>query len=435
MPQINFFAKTDFRGQGKVFGIKNEDRRLHMYIIGKTGMGKTTLLLNMVLNDIYGNEGVCFIDPHGDAVEALLDYIPSHRIDDVVYFNPADIDYPITLNIFSDCQGLGRSRQHLVVSSLISVFRKLYAEYWQHRQEHILRNTILALLDDDKTLFNYDKSKTLLDVYRMLSDWRYRKEIMEKISDPLVKSFWKNEFPKYLYQFKGEALAPIQNKLGAFLSVPLVRNIVGQPRNKMDFREIMDKQKILLVNLAKGRIGEDNSSFLGSLIITKLQLAAISRIDIAEEQRNDFYLFVDEFQNFVATETFDGILSEARKYRLCLILAHQYLDQLDERLNKAIFGNVGTIITFPVGAENGESLEKEFYPEFSREDMINHDKHHIYLKLAIDGRTSEPFSATTLAPFCNFKPQGNKEKIVEISRARFADKRENIEKEIARWDY
>ncbi len=264
----------------------------------------------------------------------------------------------------------------------------------------------------------------------MLSDWRYRKEITEKVRDPIVKSFWKNEFPKYLYQFKGEALAPIQNKLGAFLSVPLVRNITGQVENKVDFRGLMDKQKILLVNLAKGRIGEDNSSFLGSLIITKLQLAAISRIDITEEQRKDFYLFVDEFQNFVATETFDSILSEARKYRLCLSLAHQYIGQLDERLSKAIFGNVGTIITFPIGAENGESLEKLFYSEFNRQDLINHGKHHLYLMLAIDGKTSHPFSAVTLPPFYNFKPQGNMEKIIAASRAKYAGKRREIEREI-----
>jgi type IV secretory pathway TraG/TraD family ATPase VirD4 len=433
MPQINFFAKTDFRNEEKVFGIKKEDRRLHMYIIGKTGMGKTTLLLNMILNDIYGNEGVCFIDPHGDAVEKLLDYIPSHRINDVIYFNPADVDYPIALNILGDCSIEdihSAGQRHLLVSSLISIFRKLYAEYWQHRQEHILRNTILALLDEEKTLFDYDKNKTLLDIYRMLSDWRYRNKIVERVRDPIVKSFWKNEFPKYLYQFKGEALAPIQNKLGAFLSVPLVRNIVAQAENKVDFRWLMDKQKILLVNLAKGRIGEDNSSFLGSLLITKLQLAAISRIDIVEEQRNDFYLFVDEFQNFVATETFDGILSEARKYRLCLALSHQYIGQLDERLSKAIFGNVGTIITFPIGAENGESLEKEFYPEFNLGDMINHGKHHIYLKLAIDGKTSQAFSAITLPPFYGFQTQGNREKIIMLSRARYAGKREEIEKEI-----
>ncbi|MDD2666639.1 MAG: type IV secretion system DNA-binding domain-containing protein [Methanocellales archaeon] len=406
MSKINFFAKTNFRGEGKVFGIKKEDRRLHMYVIGKTGMGKTSLLLNMILNDIYGNEGVCFIDPHGDAVERVLDYIPKERINDIIYFNPADVDHPIALNVLEKVEP---GRRHLLVSGLISVFRKLYAEYWHHRQEHILRNTILALLD-------YPGNKTLLDVYRMLNDWRYRKEIVDKIKDPIVRSFWKNEFPKYLYQFKGDALTPIQNKLGGFLSTPLIRNIVGRAESKIDFRWVMDKGKILLVNLAKGKIGEDNSSLLGSLIITKLQLAAMSRINIPEEQRKDFYLFVDEFQNFVSTETFGDILSESRKYRLCLALAHQYIDQLDEELRKAIFGNVGTIIAFLIGAENGEFLRKEFYPEFDREDLINHDKYHVYLKLAIDGKTSKPFSALTLPPFYSFKFQGNKDKILKVSR-------------------
>ena len=410
MSNINLFAKTNFRSEGKVFGIKKEDRRLHMYIIGKTGMGKTSLISNLALNDIYNGSGVCVIDPHGDMIESLLDYIPSERINDVIYFNPADIDYPIALNILENKEP---ERRHLVVSGLISVFRKLYGEYWQHRQEHILRNTILALLD-------YPGDRTLLDIYQMLSDWRFRKQIVDQINDPIVRTFWKNEFSKYVYQFKGEALAPIQNKLGAFLSTPLIRNVVGQSKSKIDFREVMDNQKILLVNLAKGRVGEDNSSFLGSLIITKLQLAAISRIDIPEEQRKDFYLFVDEFQNFVSTETFEGILSEARKYRLCLTLAHQYIGQLDEDLTKAIFGNVGMIIAFPIGAENGEMLGKEFYPEFKREDLTNHDKYHIYLKLAIDGKASKPFSALTLPPFYKFKPQGNKEKLIQVSRQRYS---------------
>jgi type IV secretory pathway TraG/TraD family ATPase VirD4 len=419
MSNINLFAKTNFRGQGNIFGIKKEDRRLHMYIIGKTGMGKTSLILNMALNDIYNGSGICLIDPHGDMIESLLDYIPSERINDVIYFNPADINYPVALNVLENKEP---ERRHLVVAGLISVFRKLYGEYWQHRQEHILRNTILALLD-------YPSDKTLLDIYQMLSDWRFRKQIVEKIQDPIVRTFWKNEFSKYVYQFKGEALAPIQNKLGAFLSTPLIRNIVGQPKSKIDFRWVMDNQKILLVNLAKGRIGEDNSSFLGSLIITKLQLAAISRIDIPEEQRKDFYLFVDEFQNFVSTETFEGILSEARKYRLCLTLAHQYIGQLDEDLTKAIFGNVGTIIAFPIGAENGEMLGKEFYPEFKREDLTNHDKYHIYLKLAIDGKSSKPFSDLTLPPFYKFMPQENKEKLIKVSRLRYAV-REDIVKKI-----
>jgi type IV secretory pathway TraG/TraD family ATPase VirD4 len=415
MGDINYFAVTDFRNERKLFGIKREDRRLHMYILGRTGMGKTTLLLNMILNDIYGNEGVCFIDPHGDAVETLLDYIPSFRLKDVIYFNPADTDYPIPLNVLGESEP---QKKHLLVSSLISIFRKLYAEYWQHRQEHILRNCILALLEQPE-------KKTLVDVYTLLSDWRYRKAVVGEVKDPIVKTFWQNEFPKYLYQYKGEALAPIQNKLGAFLTVPLVRNILGQEESKINFREVIDKGKILLVNLAKGRLGEDISSFLGSVIVTKIYLAALARIDASENERRDFYLYVDEFQEFVASETFEGILSEARKYRLCLILAHQYIDQLGHELRKAIFGNIGTLIAFPVGPENGELLEKEFYPEFDRQDLIAHDKYHIYLKLAIDGKQSQPFSALTLPPFYKFGFQSNRDKIILLSRANYSFERAN----------
>lgn len=394
MQNINYFAKINFRNNGRVFGIKKEDRRYHMYIIGKTGMGKTNLMMNMIMNDIKSGEGLCFIDPHGDAVEKILDYIPKERAKDVIYFNPANRDNPIPLNLLEKTDP---ENSHLVVSGIISVFKKLYSEYWAHRQEHILRNTILALLD-------YPGDKTLLDVYRMLNDWRYRKEIVNKIKDPIVWSFWKNEFPRYLYNFKGEALSPIQNKLGAFLTTPLVRNIVGQPNNKIDFKLLMDEQKILLVNLSKGKIGEDNTALLGSLIVTKLQLAAISRIDIPEDKRKDFYLFVDEFQSFIPTteRSFSELLSESRKYRLCLILAHQYLGQLgedfqkEEKMRKAIFGNIGTIIAFKVGPDDAEFLGKEFYPEFKKENLIKLDKYRIYLKMAINGKTSKAFSAVTL---------------------------------------
>ncbi len=411
MANINIFAETDYRNERKRFGIKREDRKLHMYTLGRTGMGKTTLLLNMILNDIYANEGVCFIDPHGDAVETLLNYIPAFRLKDVIYFNPADVDYPVSLNILAESK---TQSKHLLVSSLTSIFRKLYKEHWQHRQEHILRNSIFALLEQPGR-------KTLADVYTLLSDWRYRKATVEKVKDPIVRSFWQNEFPKYLYQYKGEALAPIQNKLGAFLTVPMVRNIVGQDQSKIDFREVIDKGKILLVNLSKGRIGEDVSSFFGSLIITKIQLAAMSRVDVLENERKDFYLYVDEFQEFVASEAFETILSEARKYRLCLTVAHQYMGQLDEGLRKAIFGNVGTIISFPVGQENGEILQKEFYPKFDRQDLVAHDKYHIYLKLAINGKQSQPFSALTLPAFYKFEQQKNKDKIIMHSRKYYSN--------------
>jgi hypothetical protein len=410
MPDINFFAKTDYRGQGRVFGIKREDRRLHMYVIGRTGMGKTTLLLNMILNDIYGGEGVCFIDPHGDAVEALLDYIPAGRVEDVIYFNPADIEHPIPMNVLEQ---VPPERRHLLVSSVLSIFRKLYPDHWQHRQEHILRNCLLALLENGE-------DNTLMEVHRLLVDWRYRKTIAEGVQDPIVKSFWKVEFPRYLYQYKGEALAPIQNKLGAFLTAPLVRNMVGHKGSGLNFREVMDRGQILLVNLAKGRLGEDIASFLGALIIVKLQLAAMTRIELPEETRRDFFLFVDEFQSFVTSDGLDVVLSEARKYRLCLTLAHQYMGQLDEELRQAIFGNVGTVITFPVGPEDAEILEKEFYPEFSHQDLVNHAKHHIYLRLAIDGKTSRPFSAATLPPFLGLQSQGQKDRIILLSRRRLS---------------
>jgi len=410
MSDVNRFAVTDFRNHQKVFGIKRDDRRLHMYVLGRTGMGKTTLLVNMILNDIHGDEGLCFIDPHGDAVETLLDYIPSSRVKDVIYFNPADIDYPIPLNLLGD---VDHKRRHLLVSGLISVFRKLYRDHWQHRQEHILRNCILALLE-------YRGQRTLLELYRMLCDWRFRKEVEAQVTDPVVKSFWQHEFPKLPFQYKGGALAPIQNKLGAFLTVPLVRNIVGHQESKINFREVIDGGKVLLVNLSKGRIGEDISSFLGSLIVTKLQLAAMSRIDTPENQRRDSYLYVDEFQEFVASETFASILSEARKYRLCLTLAHQYIDQLDEELRRAIFGNVGTIVAFPVGPENGEYLETQFRPQFRPDDLIGQDKHHIYIKLAIDGKTSEAFSAATLPPLADHPRQGYRDQIITLSRSCYA---------------
>jgi len=406
MLEINYFAQTDFRGEKKIFGIKREDRRLHMYIVGRTGMGKTTLLLNMILNDVYGEEGLCFLDPHGDAVDKLLDYIPSFRVKDTIYFDPTE--YPIPFNILGEIEP---ERKHLLVSNLISIFRKLYGEHWQHRQEHILRNCLLALLESDEP-------RTLLDLYKLLSDRNYRNKVVREVKDPIVRSFWQNEFPKYLYQFKGEALVPLQNKLGAFLTVPLVRKILCEKESRLNFRDVMDQGKILLVNLAKGKLGEDICSFLGSLIVIKFQLASLSRIDIPEEKRKDFYLYLDEFQNFVVPETFEHILSEARKYRLCLILAHQYIGQLNESLRKAIFGNVGTIIAFPVGPENGEFLEKEFYSVFRRQDLIAHDRHHIYLKLAIDGKTSKPFSAYSLPPFYKFELQRSRGKIISLSKER-----------------
>lgn len=419
---ITYFAVTNFRNKEVKFGIKRDDRRRHMYLIGKTGMGKTTLLENMVINDIYSGNGLCYIDPHGDSVETFLNYIPPSRVNDVIYFNPADIDYPIAFNIL---ETVDPSLKHIVASGLLGVFKKLWADSWGPRLEYVLRNAILALLD-------YPGS-TLLGIMRMLTDKAYRLKVVEKIHDPVVKAFWVDEYARYPDKFQVEAIAPIQNKVGQFLSNFLIRNIVGQVKSTIDIRNMMDEGKILFLNLSKGRIGEDTSGLIGSMMITKIQLAAMSRVDTPEDQRRDFYLYVDEFQNF-ATESFANILSEARKYRLNLIIAHQYIEQLDERVKAAVFGNVGSIVCFRVGATDADELVKEFTPTFTEEDLINLTKWDIYLRLMIDGVASEPFSARGLPSFYKtIKPTENRDKVIRVSRERYAKSREIVEDKIVRW--
>lgn len=416
---ITLFAKTNYRGSLIPFGIKTDDRRRHMYVIGKTGMGKSTMLENMIIQDIRAGRGLAVVDPHGDLVEKVVKYIPSYRINDVIYLNPADVEFPIAFNIL---ESVDPTHRHLVASGLISVFKKLWADSWGPRLEHILRNTILALIE-------YPGS-TLLGVTRMLVDKEYRKKVVDHLSDPIVKSFWRDEFAQFNDKFRSEAVSPIQNKIGQFLSSSIIRNIVGQPKSTIDMREIMDDGKILLLNLAKGRIGEDNAGLLGAMMITKLQLAAMSRIDIPETDRKDFFLYVDEFQNF-ATESFASILSEARKYRLDLIIAHQYIEQLDEKVQAAVFGNVGTTICFRVGAADAEFLAKEFTPVFEEPDLLNLTKYDIYLKLMIDGVASEPFSATGMPPVAN--PDNLDQKIIDVSRERYAKTKSVVEDKIARW--
>ena len=416
---VTYFAATNFRGQNRKFGIKTDDRRRHMYFIGKTGMGKSAVLKNMLIDDIKSGKGVAFIDPHGDTVREILDFIPPERINDVVYFNPTDIDKPIAFNIL---ENVDPRYNNLVASGLVGVFKKIWADTWGPRLEYILMNTILALIE-------YPGS-TLLGVTRILVDKQYRKKVVSRISDPVVKSFWVDEYANYNERFRTEAIAPIQNKVGQFLSSALIRNIVGQPKSTIDVREIMDSRKIFLVNLAKGSIGEENSALLGAMVITKLQLAAMSRVDIEEEERQDFYLYVDEFQNF-ATESFANILSEARKYRLNLIVAHQYIEQLDEKVAAAIFGNVGTMVCFRVGATDAEFLEKEFAPIFTEQDLVNLAKYNVYLKLMIDGVASEPFSATTLPP--SAEKIGATDKVIKVSSERYSRPKEVVEDRIVRW--
>lgn len=416
---ITLFAKTNYRGAMIPFGIKTDDRRRHMYVIGKTGMGKSTMLENMIIQDIRAGRGLAVVDPHGDLVEKVIKYVPSFRVNDIVYLNPADVDFPIAFNIL---ESVDPTHRHLVASGLIAVFKKIWADSWGPRLEHILRNTILALIE-------YPGS-TLLGVNRMLVDKVYRKKVVDQLSDPIVKAFWRDEFASFNEKFRSEAVSPIQNKIGQFLSSSIIRNIVGQPKSTIDMREIMDSGKILLLNLAKGRIGEDNAGLLGAMMITKIQLAAMSRIDIPETDRRDFFLYVDEFQNF-ATESFASILSEARKYRLDLIIAHQYIEQLDELVQAAVFGNVGTVICFRVGGGDSEFLAKEFTPVFEETDLVNLTKYDIYLKLMIDGVASEPFSATGLPPVGN--PDNLEERIISVSRERYAKPRSVVEEKISRW--
>jgi len=425
MSEINLFAKTNFRNQERSFGIKTDDRRRHMYVIGKTGMGKSNMLENMAIQDIQAGRGMCYVDPHGEGAEKMLRAIPANRINDVVYFNPADKEFPIAFNILESVE---EDKKHLVASGMMGVFKKIWPDVWSPRMEYILNNTILALLD-------YPGS-TMLGVNRMMSDKDYRKRVYPKIKDPVVKSFWLNEFDKWEDKFRKEAVAAIQNKVGQFLSSFVIRHIVGQPKSSIDMRDIMDNEKILIVNLSKGRIGEDAMRLLGGMIVTKIQLAAMGRVEIPEAERKDFYLYVDEFQNF-ATESFANILSEARKYRLALILAHQYVNQLifdgNTTVRDAIFGNVGTIVSFRVGAEDAEALEKEFDPVFLMNDIVNLSKYQMYLKLMIDGIAGDAFSATSLPPISLADTENNEEKAIAVSRERYGKSRAEVEEKIARW--
>jgi CxxC-x17-CxxC domain-containing protein len=417
---VTYFGEANARNQRKRFGIKRHDRTKHMYIIGKTGMGKTTLLENMAIQDIRKGEGVGIVDPHGEFAEKMLNFIPENRINDVLYFAPHDIDWPISFNVM---ENVDITQRHLVASGLLGVFKKIWPDVWSARMEYILNNCILALLE-------YPGS-TLLGINRMLADKDYRQEVVSKISDPVVKSFWTDEFAKYTERFTAEATPAIQNKVGQFITNPLIRNIIGQSQSSFDIRELMDKKKIFIMNLSKGRIGEENSNLIGAMLITKIYLAAMSRVDVVEEARSDFYLYVDEFQNF-ASESFKDILSEARKYRLNLILAHQYIAQMDEKVSDAVFGNVGTIITFRVGAADAEFLEKELNPEFILQDIVNLGFANIYLKLMIDGVASRPFSALTLPP-TKAAEESYTEKIIELSREKYAAVRQEVEEEIAQW--
>jgi DNA-directed RNA polymerase subunit RPC12/RpoP len=382
-------------------------------------MGKTTVMENFILSDIIAGHGCCYIDPHGDVAEKLADFIPSNRLNDVVYFNPADYEYPIGFNIL---EVDNEAQKPLVASGLMGVFKKIWPDVWSPRMEYILMNCVLALLDYP--------GATLMGINRLLVDKDYRTRVVAKIRDPIVKTFWVAEFTAWSEKYATEAIAPVQNKVGQFLSSSVIRNIVAQVKSTMNLRRIMDDGKILIVNLSKGRIGEDNMRLLGGMLITKLQLAAQERQNISEKERRDFYLYVDEFQNF-ANESFASILSEARKYRLCLTVAHQYIEQLDEQVAAAIFGNVGTLLVMRVGAKDAEFMETEFSPGITPEDLVNLPKFQMYLKLMVDGVATAPFSANTLPPIS--KRMDSTERVVKVSRERYAEPRQIIEEKVLKW--
>lgn len=421
--QITYFAATNSRGKEVSFGIRREDRARHMYIIGKTGMGKSTLLENMAIQDIRNGEGMAFIDPHGSTADRIMEYVPAHRIKDVVYFAPFDMDYPIAFNVMED---VGYDKRHLVVSGLLSAFRKIWVDAWSARMEYILSNTLLALLEYE--------GATLLDVNRMLINKAFRKKVVDNITDPIVKSFWVDEFANYTDRYTQDATPAIQNKVGQFTSNPLIRNIVGQAKSSFDIRQMMDDKKILIINLSKGRVGEVNTTLLGSMLVTKIYLAAMSRADVPADIMKDlpsFYLYVDEFQNF-ANESFSDILSEARKYKLRLIIAHQYVEQMEEEVRDAVFGNVGTTVAFRVGPFDAETLETIFSPQFEATDLVNLGFAQIYLTLMIRGVGSPPFSATTLPPF-DPPPERHVEEVLAASRATYGKPRAQVEKVIDEW--
>lgn len=386
---ITPFAQTNYRvtANAQVFGVKRSDRRYHMFLLGKTGMGKSTLIENLVLSDIYKSESVIVLDPHGDLVEKLLKHIPEHRAKDVIYFNPADISKPLGFNIL---EKLPSSQSYLLASGIISVFKKLWSDSWGPRLEHILRNSILTLLEF--------QAVTLLDLPKLLTDKEFRTAIISVLPNEELKQFWLKEFESYSPNFRSEVISPVQNKVGQFITNPIIRAIIGQKQSSFSMRQVMDEGKIILINLAKGKIGEDSCKLLGSLLLTSIELAALSRADIAEEQqRRDCYVLIDEAHNFL-TENLATVLSESRKYHVSYILASQYLEQFDEKLRAAIFGNVGTLISFRIGARDAEYIAKEFYPTFDQESLINLPPYHIYLKLMIEGVASSPFSAITLPP-------------------------------------
>lgn len=407
-PETAVLGRTVFRGTRQRFGILPEDRRRHLAVLGKTGMGKSTLLQHLLASDIAAGRGAGLIDPHGDLAEAVLRSVPRHRTNDVVLFDAGDVSHPLAFNVLA---GRSAAERPLVASGVLSAFKKLYADSWGPRLEHILRNALLTLLEIPGT--------SLVSLLRLLGDAHYRRAVVSTLADPVVRSFWEHEFAGMPPRLQAEAIAPVQNKVGHFVSSPLLRNIVGQARNRLDLRSVLDGGKVLVVNLAKGRVGDDASTLLGSLLVTSLQLAALGRADTPEAGRRDFFLYVDEFQTF-ATESFATILSEARKYRLALTLANQYLAQVDEATLAAVFGNVGTLAIFQVGAQDAEILADQLGGGLLQEDLLQLPRYRAYVRLLVEGLPSHPFSMETVPPPAGCSDSDRAAIIRRSSRQRYA---------------
>lgn len=416
MSDLTIIGKTNFRNEGKIFGIKDKDRLGHMYVLGKTGVGKSTLLLNMAISDIQRGNGICVIDPHGDLATTVLDYIPKERISDVIYWNPSDNEYIIPFNPLAS---IPKGHHFLAAAGLIATFKRIWGEYWGPRLEHILRYTLLTLLDYG--------TATILDIVPLLTNELFRSKVLDTIKDQSLLTFWRNEFERYPPQLRGEAIAPILNKMGIFSASLPLRNTVGQKEMTWSMEEVMQEKKILIANLSKGLIGEDASSILGSMLINAIFLSALKRAPISEEARIPFYLYIDEAHSFLTKATID-ILAEARKFKLSLFLSHQYLEQLHEDIRSAVFGNVGTMISFRVGAEDAEVFAKEFYPIFSEDDCIHLPRYSMYLKMMIDGVTSKPFSADAVRlPAPNISCQ---QEVMRASQRRYGRKNAQTKEDI-----
>lgn len=392
------------------FGLTQADRRYHLYSIGRTGTGKSTLFLKMIAQDLAAGRGLALIDPHGDLAESALSYVPKRRLQDVIYFHPADAEHPVGLNVFEPEKN---APHYLVAANIVSIFRKSWKEFWGPRMGYLLENAILALLE-------YPNA-TLLGLQRLLTDVQYRNKVIAGVTDPVVKHYWQVQFVGFPERLLPEITSPVLNKVGSFLANDAVRNIVGQKRSAINFRDLMDKKRILIANLSKGKIGESGANLLGSLLIAKLQFAAMARADTPEDRRQDFNLFVDEFQNFV-TESFADILAEARKYRLCLHLANQYLGQVDEGIRDAVLANAGTLVSFRLGPDDARVIAREFEPQFDYVQVMNLDAHEIICKVMEKGKVSQPIQGATLLP-SRSPSEKRKRAAIKLSRTRYAKKR------------